>query len=265
MVSLIPSADMLNFVRTVGDDGPKAASAKGLLLFESIPWIPEEELKGPSPSDSPQKKAAEKLSEEERIERLILTNPVYPKASDITVQLQKMFKRSGVWVAQAATMDRFFEQKDVRGDVAVLAVPLAMTDAVSTERQPSLFFSPDKQGRRNLYVSALFSTTLGSRLLILPISWVDVQDKDAPLGEGPLLLSTAMFYAGVKMGMVSYSDPNWGAEEPFLMSILKMISQGTAAGKALAEYARELPSGLDISFTGKPPAWASWIVVGDPR
>lgn len=265
MVSLIPSADMLYFIRTVGRDSQKSGSDKGLLLLESIPWIPEEELKAVGPADATQKKAQEKLSEEEKIERLILTNPVYPKSSDIAVQLQKIFKRSSAWVAQAATMDRFLDQRDTRGDVAVLAVPLAMTDAISSERQPSLFFSPDKQGRRNLYVSALFSVSLGSRLLMLPISWVDVQDKDSPLGEGPLLLATAMFYAGVKMGMVCYSDPNWGAEDPFLTSILKMISQGTAPGRALADYSRELPSGLDTSFTGKPPAWAGWIVMGDPR
>jgi len=265
LVSLIPSADMLNFVRSFTEDSPRGGSAKGLVLFESIPWIPEEELKAMGPADSTQKKSQEKLSEEERIERLILTNPVYPKPSEIASRLQKMFKRSSVWVAQAATLDRFTDQKDTRGDVAVLAVPLAMTDSVSTERQPSLFFSPDKQGRRNLYVSAFFSTPLASRLLMLPISWVDVRDKEASMGEGPLLLTTAMFYSGVKTGMISYSDPTWGTEEPFLLSILKTVSQGTSPGKALAEYARELPSGLDTSFSGKPPSWASWIVIGDTR
>jgi len=265
MVSLIPSAEMLSFVRTMPGDAHAGASAKGLLLFESIPWIPEEELKGEEGTATAKKQAAEKLTEEERIERLILTNPVYPKPSDIAVQLQKMFKKASVWAAQAATIERFAEQVGSRGEVGVWAIPLAMTDAITRERQPTLFFSPDKQGQRSLPVSALFSTPLASRMLILPVSWVDIQEKEGSVGEGPLLLATAMFYTGVKVGMISYSDPNWGSDAPFLEAILKMIAQGVAPGKALTEYARELPSALDTSFTGKPPAWAGWIVMGDPR
>lgn len=265
LVSLIPSADMLSFVRSLPADARAGASARGLLLFESIPWIPEEELKTEDGPARAKKQAAEKLTEEERIERLILTNPVYPKPSDIALQLQKIFKKASIWTAQAATIDRFAEQVGSKGEVGVWAVPLAMTDAISADRQPTLFFSPDKQGQRSLPVGSLFSTPLASRMLILPVSWVDVQDKEGSAGEGPLLLATAILYAGVKTGMISYSDPNWGAEAPFLESVLKMVAQGSTPGKALAEYTRELPSALDTSFTGKPPAWASWIIMGDPR
>ena len=265
LVSTIPSADMLKFLRSSSSSKAKSDSPSTLLVFESIPWIPEEEMRETASSDSSRKKSSEKLSEGERIERLILTNPVYPKPSEIVVRMQKMFKKSGVWAAQAATADRLTENADRREDVAVLAVPLAMTDSVEADRQPCFFFSPDKLGRRNFFASALFSTPIRSKLLIMPVSWFEVEDKDAPLGEGPLLLATAMFYAGVRAGMVNYSDPNWGSDEPFLLGILKKLSEQVPMGEALAEYAKEMPAGLDTSFSGKPPAWAGWILTGDPR
>jgi hypothetical protein len=216
-------------------------------------------------SESHQKKGAAKLSENERIERLILTNPIYPKPSEIVVQLQKMFKKFDVRAAQAATADRFMDHRDSGEDVALLAVPFAMTDTVAGDRQPCFFFSPDKQGRRTLYANALFATPIASELLIIPVSWFDVQDKETPAGEGPLLLNTAMLYAGVRAVMINYSAANWGSEEPFLLAILKKLSEQTPVDKALGEYVKDMPSGLDSSFSGRPPAWAGWILMGDPR
>ena len=40
------------------------------------------------------------MGEEEKIEHLILTNPVYPKPSDIVISIQKMFKKFDVWVGR---------------------------------------------------------------------------------------------------------------------------------------------------------------------
>jgi len=265
LISVIPSADMLQFVRYSRSEREETSASGTLLVFESIPWIPEEEMRETATGESQQKKGGEKLSEGERIGRLILTNPVYPKPSEIVVRLQKMFKKFTVLAAQAATADRLKENKDGGEKVALLAVPLAMTDTVEAERQPCLFFSPDKQGQRTFYANALFSTPIGSRLLILPVSWFDVQDKEAPVGEGPLLLATAMHYAGIRAGMVNYSDANWGSEEPFLLTTLKKLSEQAPVDQALAEYAKDMPAGLDSSFSGRPPTWAGWILMGDPR
>jgi hypothetical protein len=265
LVSVIPSADMLQFVRSAKPKKGRANAPTTLLAFESMPWIPEDEMREVASSESHQKKGAAKLSENERIERLILTNPIYPKPSEIVVQLQKMFKKFDVRAAQAAIAERFMDHRDSGENVALLAVPFAMTDTVAQDRQPCFFFSPDKQGRRTLYANALFSTPIGSKLLIIPVSWFDVQDKEAPVGEGPLLLNTAMLYAGIRAGMINYSAANWGSEEPFLLTILKRLAEQTPVDQALGEYVKDMPSGLDSSFSGRPPAWAGWILMGDPR
>jgi hypothetical protein len=264
VVSLIPSADMLKLVRSSVSKTKNSGFNGDLLLFESIPWIAEEDMKESAGGTGGRKKAPHKMSEEARIEQLILTNPVYPKPSEIVITVQKIFRKFDVWVGPAATMDRFREYKERGGDVAVMAVPMAVTDGVTPERQPSLFFSPDKKGRRQLPVRDLFAVPLGSRLVIVPVSWFDVPDKESATGEGPLLLNIALLYSGVKMGMINYSDPNWGTEEPFVLSILKKASQKATSMEALTGYAREMPSGLDASFSGKPPAWTGWILSGDP-
>lgn len=265
LVSAIPSADMLRFVRSSKSEKEKSSVPGTLLVFESIPWIPEEEMRETASAESQRKKGAEKLSDGERIERLILTNPVYPKPSEFVVLLQKMFKKFDVLAAQAATAERLTGYKDGGKNVALLAVPLAVTDTVEADRQPCFFFSPDKKGQRTFYASALFSTPIASGLLVMPVSWFEVQDKETPIGEGPLLLSTAMLYAGIRAGMVNYSDANWGAEEPFLLTILKKLSQQAPVDQALREYTKDMPAALDSSFSGKPPAWAGWILMGDPR
>ena len=69
--------------------------------------------------------------------------------------------------------------------MAVLAVPLAMTDTVGPDHQPSFFFAPDKRGRRKFKARGLFMAPVPTSLMMLPISWLDVQDLDTSLGEGP--------------------------------------------------------------------------------
>lgn len=264
LVSLIPSVDMLKLVRTSHAKSKSEGFSGQLLLFESIPWIAEEDIKETSSGHAGRKKVAQKMSEEEKIEKLILTNPVYPKPSEMVITIQKMFSKFDVWVGPTATIDRFREYKDRGDDVAIIAVPVAMTDGVAPDRQPSLFFSPDKKDRRQLQIRELFSTHLGSRLTIVPVSWFDVADKESALGEGPLLFNVALLYSGVRMAMLNYSDPNWGTDEPFLLSILKKAAQKAPASQALGGYAREIPPGLDASFSGRPPAWTGWILMGDP-
>ena len=264
LVSLIPSVDMLRFIRSSVQKKMQTAVTGDLLLFESLPWIREEDVKESTHSESPGKKTSQKAAEEEKIEHLILNNPVYPKPSEIVISIQKMFKKFDVWVGPTATIDRLLEYKDKAEDVAVLAVPLAMTDTVGTDHQPSFFFAPDKRGRRKFKARGLFMAPVPVSLMMLPISWLDVQDLDTSLGEGPLLLSTAMSYAGVRMGMLNYSDPNWGPDDPFVLGVLKKVAEKTLPGEALASLAREIPAGLDASFSGKPPSWTGWILVGDP-
>ncbi len=265
IVSLIPSADMLKFVRASASKTKNAGFNGELLLFESIPWIAEEDMKEPpAGGHGARKKVVQKMTEEARIEQLILTNPVYPKPSEIVINIQKMFAKFDVCVGATATMDRFREYKERGDDVAVVAVPVAMTDGVSPDRQPCLFFSPDKKGRRQMEIRDLFSIPLGSKLVIIPVSWFDVPDKESALGEGPLLFNIALIYSGVRMGMLNYADPNWGTDEPFLLSILKKAAQKAPALQALSGYTKEIPAGLDASFSGRPPAWTGWILTGDP-
>ncbi|MBM3300562.1 MAG: hypothetical protein FJY85_11465 [Deltaproteobacteria bacterium] len=146
----------------------------------------------------------------------------------------------------------------------MLAVPLAVTDGVSADRQPCFFFSPDKQGRRRWEASRLFADPLGARLMFMPLAWFDVPDKSNPTGEGPLLLQTAMLYAGCQAAMINYSDPTWGPEEPYLLTLLEKLAENAPLAEALTSYPRELPAGLESSFSGRPPAWSGWILMGDP-
>jgi hypothetical protein len=264
LVSLIPSADMLRFVRLADRKALESSNASSLLLFESLPWASEEDIKEAIPRRISRKKGSRSMSEGQRIERLILTNPVYPRPSDIVLKIQKMFKRFDVWVGPTATINHLVQYKGQGPGLTVMAIPLAMTDRVTTDRQPSLFFSPDKRGRRRFEVRRLFETPLISPLIVLPTCWFDLPDKDSPLGEGPLLLSTALFYAGMPMGLVNYSNPDWGDNDPFLLAIFDKVAGGVPPGKALAEYTRMMPAGLDSSFSGRPPAWSGWIAFGDP-
>jgi len=260
LISLIPSADMLAFIRTSGQTYNRTVYGTDLLVFESIPWVAEEDIS----KGNARKKSASKMSEGEKIEQLILTNPVYPKPSEVVVSVQKMFKKFDVSVGPTATVDQLLDRTQRSAHSSLLAVPLAVTDSVQPDRQPCFFFSPDKRGRRRFEAGRLFAHPLESGLLVLPISWFDMADRENPLGEGPILLTTAMFYSGVNMGMINYSDPNWGSEEPFLLSVLKKISEKIPMKKALSDYKRELPAGLDSSFQGKPPSWTGWILLGDP-
>jgi hypothetical protein len=264
LVSLIPSVDMLRFLRSSVQKGLQTSVSGDLLLFESLPWIREEDVPEGDSSESRGKKVSQKKGEEEKIESLILANPVYPKPSEIVISIQKMFKKFDVWIGPTATIDRLLEYKDKAEDVAVFAVPLAMTDAVGPDNQPAFFFAPDKRGRRKFKARALFMAPVPTRLMVLPISWFDAQDFDTAVGEGPLLLSTAMSYAGVRTSLLNYSDPNWGPDDPFVLGVLKKVAEKAPPGESLAGLAREIPAGLDASFSGKPPSWTGWILMGDP-
>ncbi|MDQ1239902.1 MAG: hypothetical protein QG577_2088 [Thermodesulfobacteriota bacterium] len=264
VISFIPSADLLKLIRS----GPSKQASRGrndigLLLFESIPWIPEDQVKESMNPPKGDKRPEARISDEERLERLILTNEVYPKPSDLVVSVQKFFRSFEVWVGPAATMDRFLDRNGRKEDVTILALPLSTWDAVFGERQPTFFFSPDKRGQRNLIVQRFFSVPTLSKVFIMPVAWFNVPDKENPSGDGPLLLNLALFYSGVKLAFINYSDPNWGGDEPFLMTFLKRSSEKVPVAKILAEYPREMPSGLDSSFSGKPPSWAGWILSGD--
>ncbi len=264
LVSVIPSADTLRFLRSPLQENLQTTAGGDLLLFESLPWIREEDLRESAAGQSPGKKGSQKLGEEAKIEHLILTNPVYPKPSDIVVSIQKMFKKFDVWVGATATIDRLLEYKNKREVTEVLAVPLAMSDRVETSHQPCFFFAPDKRGRRRFQAQRLFDAPLATNLMVLPISWLDLQDSEAPLGEGPLLLAIGMAYAGVRMGLLNYSEPNWGPNDPFVLEMLKKAAGKTLTGKSPAGLAGDIPAGLDASFSGKPPNWAGWILIGDP-
>jgi hypothetical protein len=264
-VSLIPSVDMLKFLRSKPENDSNKSCSGQLDLFESTPMIPEKDPKDASHSDPVKKKSSPKISESEKIERMILANNVFPKPSDAVIKIQKLFRKAEVWIGPAATRDRFLEIRDKQNDVEVLAVPLSMKDAIDYERQPTLFFSPDKAGKRKLEARNLFRAPLGTRMTALPIAWSDAGEKESITGEGPLFLAMGMYYSGFKAFMINYAAPNWGEEQdPYLFSVLKKCSEKSTLKQALTGYNREIPGGLDPSFTGKPPSWAGWIIYGDP-
>jgi hypothetical protein len=218
-----------------------------------------------SPRKSKGQKKVENLSEGERIQRLILASPVYPKPSNILIKLQKLFKKFEVWVGATATSDRLVERKGAPPEVTLLAVPAAITDRVEEETQPALFFSADKGGSRTVYARDFFRMPLKSQLAVLPTAWFDLGDRETVLAEGPVLLLTSLIYAGVPTALINYARPDWGEDDPFLTAVLKGTAEGTPPRRALAEYSRQMPAGLDTSFAGKPPSWAGWILMGDTR
>lgn len=264
IVSIVPSGDMLKLLRFSANTSAKSDFSGNLILFESVPMIPDDHAKE-KPGGTAPKKQSQKVTGEERLERLILSNPVYPKPSDAVIKVQKMFVKFDAWVGPAATIDRFLDYTDRKNDVTVLATPLAVWDSGYDDRQPTFFFSPEKRGQRRFEASRFFSAPVGTRMAIMPVAWFNVLDRETPSGDGPLLLSIAMFYAGFKTTMVNYSDPNWGTDDPFLMAILKKAAEKKPLRKILVEYPRDMPAGLDSSFSGKPPSWAGWILMGDPR
>jgi len=260
MISVIASGDMIKMARSNAQELQSANYSTDLLMFESIPWIPEEQIvKRP-----PQGKQARRTSESDRIQELILANPVYPKPTEILPSIQRIFEKFEVWVGPTATVDHLLAPSGRVRNVTLLAVPLAVPDTVRPDKQPCFFFSPDKKGRRRLEVSRLFSDPIRSRFTLMPIAWFDPVEGESQMGEGPLLLHLALIYSGTQMGVINYSDPNWGAEDPCLASVLKRAVEHASPGEALMSCSRDLPAGLDASFSGKPPSWTGWICMGDP-
>jgi hypothetical protein len=264
LLSCIPSVDTLRFLRAPGQTSEKGAASGELLVVESIPWVAEEQVRAVTTDSAASKKTSKESPEAAGIENLILRSPVYPKPSDIVMTVQKMFKKFNVWVGPTATSERLAEMGNGKERLAVLAVALSVPDAVEPGRHPILFFSADSRARRVWDSVGLFATPIESRLAVLPICWFEVPDSESVSGDGPLLLSLAMFYSGTSLFLLNYSDPDWGSDEPFLLDVFKKISERTPPGKALAEYQRVIPSGLDASFSGKPPNWVGWILIGDP-
>ena len=263
LITSIPSVDMLHFIRTQKSDRPGFAS--DLLMLESIPWIAAEDVRETAAGSPVRKKIPPKISDEGKVKRLILNNPVYPRPSEVVINIQKMFKKSHVWIGPTATSERLTNAKESNDRIAVIAAPLAVNDKLDAETPPTFFFSPDKNGRRVFDARMMFSTPFPCQLMVLPVAWFEVKNAESVRGEGPLLLSSAAFYSGSRMYMVNYSDPDWGTDEQFLMSALKKMSEKARPGKALAEYTRDISGALSVSFAGKPPSWVGWILMGDPN
>ncbi len=265
LIASIPSVDMLNFLRSSQRSANQLVFESDLLLFESIPWISTEEIREASTGSHARKKVSVKASDEETVERVILKNPVYPRPSEIVTSIQKLFKKPSILIGPAATFDRLISPKEMSDRITILAVPLAVNDRLGADRQPTFFFSPNKNGNRAFDAWALFSTPLTCQLMILPVAWFDIKDADSISGEGPVLLSSGIFYSGSRMCLLNYSDPDWGADEHFLLTTLKKISETVPPGQALAGYTRDMSSALSASFAGKPPNWVGWILSGDPN
>ncbi len=260
LVNLIGSIEMLRFGRKFSGSSLGSGSTGDMLVLESVPWIAEEDLK----ETSEHKKAAHEFHESEIIERLILTNPVYPKASEFVSALQKSIKKPSIFVGPAATSDRILEYKDQIGDVGLIALPLSMTDLVTPDRQPALYFSQDKKGARKADIKELAGVTLKTPVLIFPTAWMEMRDVESIAGEGPLLLQCVLIYSGTQSVLINYAEPNWGGEETFLSGILKRIMDKTGVLAAISGSPKEIPAVIDPALSGRPPSWVGWILMGDP-
>jgi hypothetical protein len=264
VVTMIPSADMLRFLRSSDAVAGPGARGASLLLFESLPWVSEDETSKSGAADAPKKKGKEPPAAQ-KTERLVLGSAVYPKPTEIVGKIHKMFKDAAVFTGASATIPQWLQFKNRDPKLAILALPLSVTDAVDGETGPCFYFSPDKQGERRFHLSRLFEAPLKSDIALLPTCWLDAHDRDAAIGEGPLLLSSGLFYSGARIFLMNYANPAWGNDDPFVEHLSRNTAKGATPGQAIVESARASAPGDDPHiFSGKPPRWAGWITIGDP-
>jgi hypothetical protein len=267
LVSMIPSGEALAALRKAPGRSSKNDSPRpSLILYESLPWASEEQLKQTAnpPKQAGKGRDRSAPSEGERIERLILNSEVYPKPTEIVSKIQRLFKKPHIKAGPQATLEGFMEHGGLAAEVVLVAAPLAMVDAVTDGRRAALFFSPDKTGHRRLDLAALFSTVIHANVAIFPTAWPDASDKSAISGEGPLLMMTALFHSGTPFGMINYAKPDWGDDDSCLLGVLEKIAKGATPGRAWAEFPRTMPANVDSAFAGTPPSWAGWMLFGDP-
>ncbi len=264
VVSLIPSVDMLELARSRRAHPAYSDANRTLLLFESRPRIPEEEALAALGAEAGGKRKRRRVPPHERMRRLILTNPVYPEPSPVTDRLRKLFKECDAWFGPAATPARFMRYNNTLPGALLAAVPFAVGDSFDKSAAPSFYFSPGPNGKRQAPVRRFFDMAILSRLTVLPTAWFEMRDPDDPVGEGPLFAVSAFFYAGMPAVLMNYSDPTWGSEDTFITGVLEAIAGGKSVFDALAAPERSLPTGVDSSFSGRPPDWSGWILYGDP-
>jgi hypothetical protein len=253
LISLLPSAASLRFLRSAPVEPSGAARKPELLMFESVHHASASTSVGASQEDRPHQTESS------------LKNPVYSKPTPAAVKIHEVFDKAEVFIGPAATVERFRQAGQRKRDVTVLALPVAVTDEILGAVQPCMFFSPPKErGPRRLLVSELFQIRLDSGLTMLPSAWIEPADKETPSADGPFLMSIALMYSGTRLAMVNYSQVGWGEPEPFLMSLFKQSAEKAPIADAIAQYPKTMPIGVDSSFSGRPPDWAGWILMGDP-
>jgi hypothetical protein len=261
---MIPSAEALAGLRT-RPRAPAAAENPKLIVYESLPWASEEQINHTAKEPKASKKGGrDRLSESERIERLILNSEVYPKPTEIVSKMQRLFKKPEIRSGSGAVMEKFTEKGGLSAEVLLVALPLAMTDTLTETRRPTLFFSPDGQGKRRFDLASLYRMSLDVSMAAFPTAWPDVTDKTTVSGQGPLLMMTALFHAGTPFGMINYAKPDWGEDDSCLLGVLERIAKGEKPGEAWVALPRTLPANVDSAFVGSPPSWAGWILFGDP-
>ncbi len=262
-ISMLPSARMLVFHRSLRRQEPRRERGARILGFESTPWIPQDQLMKNSPKKRPPKHAHVKGMS--HISQLILSNRSYPKPSKFMLEVDKIAPKSALWVGPAATLDNWLKQKRDGRLFTLLAVPAPTPDKVSHHRQPTFIFSFDKKKKRRLMARDLFAKRHLTMMLAIPNAWVEMEDeRSAPLGQGPLLMSLGAAYSGAESYMINYSNPEWGEDEPYLMELIEKIASGNDPWSAIKGIKLKLAGDGAYSFTGRPPAWAGWIIVGCP-
>jgi hypothetical protein len=262
-ISLVPSSDMLRFIRSKAMVDTRSGRGARIMAFESMPWIPERQLermessanaKGPT-----QKRGVGMAS-------LILSNRSYPKPSDFLKRVDRIAPKSALWAGPAATLNNWLAQERDGWTFSILAVPAPIMDSVDPDSQPRLIFSWDGNHQRELMVKDFFARRKQIDLLAIPNAWIE-DERDAHslmTGQGPLLLSLAAIYSGVKALLINYSNFGWGERAPYLMKLTRLINKGLPTGEALNKIETRIPGAMAPTFGGKPPDWTGWALVGEP-
>lgn len=262
-ISMLPSSRMLVFHRSILSQEKHNRRGAKILGFESTPWIPQEQLTKNLARVSPDRRIG--MNGVSQITQLILSNRSYPKPSKFMLGIDKIAPKSALWVGPAATLDNWLKQKRDGGMFTLLAVPAPTPDRVTEKSQPTLIFSFDKNNKRRLMARDMFAKRHSTRMMAIPNAWIEFHnERTEPLGQGPLLLSLAIAYSGASSYMINFSNPQWGEDQPYLMELIKTIANGANPRTAIRTTRQKLPVDNVYSFTGKPPAWAGWILVGCP-
>ncbi len=266
LVSAIPTADMLRFVRSSKSEKEKSSVPGTLLVFESIPWIPEEEMRETA-STEPQAEKGSRKAVGWRAHRAAdsdqsgVPKPVRIRGS-FAEDVQEI-RRMGCAGRDCGTVT---EYKDGGKNVALLAVPLAMTDTVEAD-SPAVFsfFHRTKKG------SALFMRRPCFRLPSHQGYWSCLCRGSKfrtrkPQPERVRFCSTPHAVRWTfEAGMVDYSDANLGGLKSPLADHTEEAFAASPSGSGAARVHKRYAGGAGLFIQWKAARVGGLDIDGRPR